>query len=416
MRLNHKVGEGRSISVFLPASKSIALRAEILAAIFSDKVLVDYTPDNDDCLDLSLALNELSSNREDAEGHEYYLGNGAAPLRFFTAYASSLGNFNGIITCSEQLKKRPMAPLVDALRSGGVDIECLEREGYPPLHVRGKNIAGIEGKFGCDVSSQFTSALMMASLVWAKPYKEPYDDSMVSRPYVEMTGKMIDAFVKLSDSAIETPSIYKIESDWSSASYFYELAMLLPGLEIHIENLTEPEKSLQGDSACAEIFENFGVQTKFYADGSAVIKGDNSIISHLAAKNETICLNLSDTPDLVPAVVVGLCLRELPFIIEGIGHLRYKESDRISSLVLELSKAGYVFENKSNALAWLGHRIEPATHISFDSHNDHRIAMALAVSVVKLGEIEITNAECVSKSFPDFYNQLKKIGLETDSL
>lgn len=404
---NKVIGKGR---VRLPASKSVALRAEILSEIFGRCIFLENKPVCDDFIDLQSALEKCRKAIKDAEFAEYVFRDGAAPLRFFLAYAASLEGFRGVIRCSDRLKKRPLAPLIDVLRRAGAVVECIEREGFPPLKVCGSRLSWNGGDPGYSISSQFASALTMASLLWEKPYELPEDLRIVSAPYVEMTIKLIDRFLSVSAREEECgKEIYSVENDWSAASYFYELLLSDPKREIVIENLTRPGLSVQGDAACAEIFGRFGVRSEFKANGSIKLTADHTLINRLAQSEVPVELNLCDTPDLVPAVTVGLCLAGIKFIIEGVGHLRHKESDRLSALTAELAKAGFLLQNNGKALAWKGQRRKVNSPYVFDSHGDHRIAMALAVMACKLEEIEIINAECVSKSFPDFFDELKKL-------
>lgn len=394
----------------LPYSKSVALRAEILARIFSEDILLCYNPNCDDTAYLSTALSRLEAGCGMNEEFVYDLGSGAAPFRFFLAYASSVPSFRGVITCSEQLKKRPLAPLVEALRKAGAEIEYLETEGYPPVRVRGGNLLWTSGSFGSDISSQFTSALMMASLVWDKPYEEPVGQDIVSRPYVEMTRKMIDRFRCWSQDSNRIQHIYNVEKDWSAASYFYELVLAAPEISIIIDGLPNPVDSVQGDCACARIFETLGVKTEFLPDGKIRLSADTGIISRLSGRKEPMLFNMRETPDLVPALTVGACLAGIRFVIEGIGHLRHKESDRLAALTRQLAKAGYELINKDESLAWLGKRLALENVLVFDSYGDHRIAMSMSIAAVKLGDIIVEDAGCVSKSFPDFFEQLEKAG------
>lgn len=405
-----------SDAIGLPSSKSVALRAEVLSMIYSNAVIINDCSPCDDYLCLKQNLDLFRENQDSLTERKYCFGDGAAPLRFFLAYAAAQPNFYGKIDGSDQLRNRPLAPLVDALRKAGAKIEYLKEDGRLPVRVKGNVLAWPENtpvEIGTEISSQFLSALMMSSLIWEKPFVLPDNLTVVSAPYIEMTRRMIEQFIGFSDKYDETgePTIYYIEEDWSAASYFYELVLGDPHKTVLFKSLISPEHSVQGDSACAEIFDKIGVKTEFTPYGGVKIFADKKHVKEHGRKGETLELNLRDTPDLVPAVVAGLCMAGIPFYIDGIGHLRHKESDRLAALATELAKAGYALDNKGESLAWDGKRLAVEGPVCFDSHGDHRMAMSLAVMAVKLGEVTIKDARCVSKSFPDFFNEIEKTGL-----
>lgn len=386
----------------------------VLSAVFCDSVMLGSSSDCEDCVDLRVALDMLFDLYDAPDDFEYHFKAGAAPLRFFLAYAASQKAFHGIINCDAHLKTRPLQPLIEALRKAGARIECLEREGFPPLKVKGSDIEGLDGSFGIEQSSQFTSALMMASLIWDKEYLPPKGASIVSGPYVEMTRKMIAQFKKIDDEAEAKgyPIIYNVEKDWSAASYFYELILADPSKKITFDSLVAPAESLQGDSRCAEIFARAGVRTIYKEDGRVEISADEEKIKSLAEADDLLSFDLCDTPDLVPALAVGLCLAGIRFTISGIGHLKFKESDRLSVLSKEMARAGYLLRVDESSLSWEGKRVDPDPSRRFDSHDDHRIAMALSILTVRLGKIRISKSNCVAKSFPRFFEELEKTGIE----
>ena len=259
-------------AVNLPGSKSVAARAYVLNAIFNGWFMLTNIPDCDDTSDLGFALFKGEEEYDNPDA-VYNLGSGATSLRFFLAYMASQPLFNGIIDCSPSLRRRPLAPLVDALRQAGADIEYLEEEGRPPLRVRGRALNGDGVKLAPGVSSQFESAMMMASLIWDSPYV-PQSAPGVSRPYVEMTARMIEEMRRMVDENDNGfTMLYKIETDWSAASYFYELALIRPGRRFTLPGLRPPGESLQGDSACVDIFGRLGVDSEFDGEGNLVICG-----------------------------------------------------------------------------------------------------------------------------------------------
>lgn len=388
--------------VRLPTSKSIAARALILAYVNGNATELRGLPDCDDTRELAEAMHML---REDMAGcRSYDLGTGGTSLRFFLALAASLPGFDARIDCSDALRSRPLKPLIDSLRQAGADIECLRQEGYAPLHVKGRVLDGSGVAVSGAASSQFRSALMMVSQLWTVPFTDAEDAHGVSLPYVSMTRRMVEIFR-------ERPSKFVIEPDWSALSYFYEYALLRPDMDVEVENMPPVEGSLQGDSACAAIFGGLGVETRINPDGSGVLRGNKEMIERLRDAKETVSIDMKDVPDLVPALAVGLCCAGIRFRMTGIGHLRHKESNRLSALSEEMSKAGYRLEAGEDSLSWEGARLPSGEDETHFAHRDHRIAMALAVTAVTRRHVSIRGAEAVTKSFPTFFAQLAQLGI-----
>lgn len=401
LTLKYREPDADMALVRLPASKSVAARALILSHVYPGSLLLSNMPDCDDTRELSHALNILA---EGNPGDAYDLGSGGTSLRFFLAFAASIPGFEGIIDCSEALRRRPLSPLIDALRRAGADIECLGKDGCAPVRVRGGRLDGKGVEVDDRISSQYVSALMMASPLWIHPF-DYKPAGGVSRPYVEMTSRMIDYV-----SNVETAEIYNIEEDWSAASFIYEYALLNPRMSIGLGCLEKRGESLQGDSACEGIFGKIGVDTWRDGDGCVRIKGNGDAIGKLRESVEPVEINLKDTPDLAPALAVGMCMAGIKYRLTGVAHLRHKESDRISTLVEELAKAGFRLEAGSDSLTWHG-EYAGRSGCAFSSHGDHRIAMAMAVAAVVLGEVAIEGAEAVSKSFPVFYEEAARLGI-----
>lgn len=412
VELRFNITQSDEAVITLPGSKSISLRALVLANVFTDEVMLNGLSDSDDCLDLRRAFQTFKV--EGADRRLYSFGYGAAPLRFFLAFAASCPGFRGTLQCMPELQRRPIKPLIEALRSAGAKIDCLGGDETFPLYVEGRKLSFVGDRVAPEISSQFASALLMASLLWDQEYVVRKSSGAVSFPYVEMTKKMIGQFRKIHHEATDdTPVIYKIEKDWSAASYFYELALLLPDVKIRLTGMSDPAKSLQGDSRCAEIFRTLGVDTTFDSNGDALLSCSMNRLVQLKSAEFPLVLNMADTPDLVPALTVALCMAGIKFRIEQIGHLRHKESDRIEALAQELIKCGYIPETGADSIAWSGNTIHPETPFIINSHGDHRIAMAFAAAAIKFKSVIISGAECVSKSFPDFFGQLRKIGIDT---
>ncbi|MDE6071531.1 MAG: hypothetical protein K2G53_03140 [Muribaculaceae bacterium] len=382
--------------VILPGSKSMAARLLILDYIRGERSVRGGLPECDDTQFLAKAMQDLCRR---PSGGSFYLGSGAASLRFFVALVASLEGFEGEIEVSPQLARRPLAPLVDALRSVGAEINYLRNEGYPPLFIKGKKLRGGKVSVNGAVSSQFISAIMMASKLWMTPAEIEIAGKQVSTPYIELTRRMIEA----SGSC-------ELEADWSAAAFFYEAALLTPGREIRIANLTPPEKSLQGDAGVAGLFHLLGVESDWQENGDVVIKGNKDIIEKMRRLPEPLELDLGSMPDAVPALAVGMAMAGIRYRFINIGHLRHKESNRLEVLKTELEKIGIAADTTQDSLVWSGGRMPMAENEVIECSDDHRIAMAFAPAAARLDYISIRDPECVDKSFPDYFDQLEKIG------
>ena len=358
------------IEIKLPGSKSIAARALILDRVYGLGLTFVNMPDCDDTRELRAALRALDSGCR-----RFDLGTGGTSLRFFMAYVASLPGFECTVDCSDALRRRPLAPLVDALRSAGAEIECLGAEGYAPLRIKGARLDGRNVHVNTSISSQFASALMLVADMWQTPVLIHDAAKVVSRPYLEMTRRMVADFRALKTSGVRN---YAIEPDWSAASYFYEYRLLNPTVEFQICGLVPPSISLQGDARCAELFAHPGGE-----------------------------MDMRSTPDLVPALAVGLCVAGIGYSMSGVANLRYKESNRLAAISEEMAKAGYILEVTEDSLSWRGTRCEPEAAPEFDAHGDHRIAMALWAA----GFRNIRGRESVSKSFPSFFEEISKLPL-----
>ena len=422
-------------AICLPGSKSMAARALVIKRMLGSATRLEGMPDCNDTRELTAAMNRLAewerarkhqgeegSEAKEGEGGlpgdtegvvEFDMGEGGTSLRFFLAVAASTPGLPARIDCAEGLRRRPLKPLVDVLRRAGAEISYLGEEGKAPVMVRGKRLdgAGIEEteefRAAAKVSSQFVSALMMASLGWEHRVDGDKVEG-VSRPYIEMTARMMERLE-------QRPEVYRIEPDWSASSYFYEYE-LITGRKVRFEGDPDPAESLQGDARIAGITAFVMLEMP---DGWRVVPG--------ALNGVAIELSMNETPDLVPALAAGLCFSGTEFRLVDVGHLRVKETDRIAAVCGELAKAGFELgvgdvqlENprrESVYMEWKGTRNgngeEPRagrTYI-YDSHNDHRMAMAMAMTAVAGGEVVIEGAEAVRKSFPGYYDEIRKLGI-----
>lgn len=387
------------IEIDLPVSKSLALRS---MAIDYVKVLKAASDDLrpceagacDDVRYFDGALRKLLESARSGRSVEIPIGDGAAPMRILTALAASTPGCDVTVIPSPQLAARPHAPLIESLRSLGAVIGPSPVAGGA-LHIKGERLAGGEVETEVSRSSQYVTALMLASPLWQNSLSLRFSSRPVSHPYIEMT-----------EEAMRRPD-FTPESDWSAASYFFEWASLHPGVQIHLHGLISPEESLQGDAVCAEIFSELGVKATI-DNGGIVIEGSATSDVHLPFRRDC-----RDCPDLVPALAAALCFGGRKFCIEGIGHLRYKESDRISSITEALGHLGFVLTATSGSIVWDGRRVPVSDGAVIDCHGDHRIAMALCpamtAGVPELPRYDMLGMDCVRKSFPNFEDQMKKL-------
>ncbi|NDP21314.1 MAG: 3-phosphoshikimate 1-carboxyvinyltransferase [Paludibacter sp.] len=387
------------VNINLPASKSISNRALILDALSYSPYDIDNLSD---CDDTNVLINALDSNDT-----TFDIGAAGTSMRFLTAFLSkTVGEW--IITGSERMKLRPIKLLVDALNSLGARIEYIENEGFPPLRIFGSALMGGEIHLKGNVSSQYISALMMIAPTMYKGLKIVLEGKIISKPYIKMTMEMMEEYgleVEFVDNIIRIepqeyqPIPYKVESDWSAASYWYEVLSIVGKGGVFLNGLTE--NSYQGDSKVAELFEQLGVKTS-YLDEGVLLSPNDSITSRME-------YNFSDQPDLTQTFAVTCCLKGIPFKFSGLESLKIKETDRIAALINELGKLGYVvYEPAESQLAWDGERCEPAAKISIATYADHRMAMAFAPAAL-VTPISIEEPHVVSKSYPNFWADFEKL-------
>jgi 3-phosphoshikimate 1-carboxyvinyltransferase len=392
-------------SINLPASKSISNRALILNALAKSSYPVENLSDSDDT---SVLLNALQSS-----GPDFDIGAAGTSMRFLTAYLSQVEG-NWTITGSERMKNRPIGILVDALRSVGAEIDYGEKEGFPPLHIRGKKLKGGEITLNGGVSSQYISALMMIAPCLEQGLKIRLEGNIISKPYIQMTKGLMEFFgikVIWEGQNIEiTPQRYipvsfRVESDWSAASYWYEIRALAP--EASVELLGLEENSLQGDAKVKELFAR---HCELRGTKQEAIQNNNRLL-HYARNDEVRLYDFTNEPDLAQTLVVTCCLLNIPFRFTGLQSLRIKETDRMTALQTELRKLGYIIHAEANSvLEWTGEKCEPEQHPVIATYEDHRMAMAFAPVCLKTREIQIANPAVVSKSYPRFWLDLAQAG------
>lgn len=391
-------------TIDLPLSKSVSARALVINALTQPQAVI-RPEDIAQCDDIAALILALGSDHGAIS-----VGASATAMRLLTAYYAARRGSDVTLGGTESLNARPVAILVDALRALGADISYLGEEGYPPLAIKGKDLSGGSITIDATESSQHVSALMLIAPLLAEPLQITLAGNAVSMPYIRMTAQMMErcgAAVTIERDVITTaPAQYRApstplrERDWSAAAFWYEIAAVTAGW-VTLRGMHH--KALQGDAAIADIFPRLGVLTE-WTDEGAELSATPDLYSRLD-------LDVSDIPDTVPALVATCCLIGVPFTLKGVGRLRIKESDRVGALIAEMAKIGCPLTMEgSDTLVWEGTRLPITEMPVFDSHGDHRIAMALAAVSCFVPDIIIKGAEAVSKSYPDFWADMQEAG------
>lgn len=407
MQLKYIITPPKSVqtTIQLPASKSISNRALILNALSLSTAPIKNLSD---CEDTQVIIDAFNSN-----SNQFDIKAAGTAMRFLTAFLAGMDG-NWIIGGSKRMHERPIHPLVETLIALGADIEYIEKDGYPPLNIKGKKLKGGEVYLSGNISSQFISALLMVGPIMENGLIMHIENEIVSKPYIQLTiGLMAKYGVKVNWEG-NTISVkqqkYKpveitVESDWSAASYWYEIASLIPGSEITLKGLTK--ESLQGDSNVVNLFTDMGVTTEFESDGI--------IIRSIKKRTKKFFHNFVNEPDLVQTFAAACCFKNTHFLFSGIQSLKIKETDRVQAMINEFKKLGYVLkENEIGMLEWDGERCEPVVNPSIDTYDDHRMAMSFTPGAITLGSININDPHVVSKSYPQFWNDLKHAGFKIE--
>ncbi len=395
-------------SVDLPASKSISNRALILHALSGG---VQRPMNLSDCDDTSVMIRALEQHGAEIDIHA-----AGTAMRFLTAYLSTQKGSH-LLTGSARMKQRPIRLLVDALRALGADIQYAESEGFPPLLIQGQPLPGQEITLAGSVSSQYISALLMIGPTLPMGLTIHLTGQLISVPYINLTLSLMahyGASARWTDERTirVEPGTYQdvpftVESDWSAASYWYEMmALWQPQTEFPspcIELIGLFPRSSQGDSRGADLFAKLGVHTAFTSRGVE--------LSRLGVPVARMVADLVDIPDLAQTFVVTCCLMGIPFRFSGLQSLRIKETDRITALQQELHKIGYVVKDEADSiLSWNGERCPAEEHPVIATYDDHRMALAFAPAILRLPSLAIAHPVVVSKSYPTYWRHLAAAG------
>lgn len=397
--------EGKNLhgNINISGSKSESNRLLTLRA-YTSFFNINNLSDSDDTKTM---ISSLKSDKE-----EINIGHAGTAMRFLTSYYSSIVNSSKILTGSSRMKERPILILVEALNNLGADIEYIDKKGYPPIKINGKLIYGNEIALPADVSSQYVSSLMMLGVSINQGLKIKLSTKITSLPYIHMTKKIIERIggivdIKPDEIIIKQLVSNKIpdqivESDWSSASYFYSLVALSDSSDITLSSFFN--NSIQGDSRIVDIYKQFGVETKFLNDKIYLKK--NNI--HLP---DSISINLRDNPDLAQTIVVTCLGLGVDCKLEGLHTLKLKETDRLLALKREIEKFEVDCVTISNQSITLKNNSKLKSGVSINTYDDHRMAMSFA-PLSMINPIIIINPEVVSKSYLNFWNDLESLGFK----
>lgn len=392
-----------NVEIEIGGSKSESNRLLILQAQFSN-ISIKNLSKSDDTLVLQEGLKTTNGTVD--------VQHAGTAMRFLTAYFAVTEGAEIILTGSQRMQERPIGILVDALKSLGADIEYLKNPGYPPLQIKGKKLVKNTVRIQADVSSQYISALMLASSMLPDGLHILLEGKTTSMPYLEMTFSLLRKLgikASFNKNEIYIPSakeiddvVLTVESDWSSASYFYSLVALSESFEIQLANFST--ESLQGDSALAAIYNTLGVETKFSSSEKVLLSKKNVELP------DSILLDLSNTPDLAQTIAVSCFGLGIGCRLTGLHTLKIKETDRLVALKTELEKLGGKVKIDKDSL-----QLEKLCKIipgkTIETYQDHRMAMAFAPIALRTN-LTINNAEVVSKSYPNFWKDLEKTGIE----
>ena len=409
LKLNHSEIKNKQ-QILISGSKSETNRLLLLHAQFPE-ITLQNASNSDDSEVIIRALCDAAKHKIDnSQPLLIDIHHAGTAMRFLTAYFATVSNTEVILTGSKRMQQRPIKILVDALREMGATIHYENVEGYPPLKIIGTKILQNKATLNADVSSQYISALLLVAPSLCNGLRLNLKGAITSLPYIQMTLALLSEIGVESSFTNNTivikprtynlqPTTVLVESDWSSASYFYSIVALSPiGTSITLSSFKE--NSLQGDSELANLYQHFGVGTKFI---------DNSIIiEKLKVTDDIISFDLNQTPDLAQTIAVTAFGLGCECYLSGLHTLKIKETDRLLALQNELTKLGATVETSSNTIKIFPSEIT-ASDIYVNTYDDHRMAMAFAPLALKTSLI-IRNAEVVSKSYPSFWEDLKSIG------
>lgn len=396
--------------ISLPSSKSISNRALIINALSYSPYPLRNLSDSDDTKVLQAALYSNNS--------KFDIGHAGTAMRFLTAFlAKIVGSWE--VTGSERMQQRPISILVDALRELGAKIEYIKNEGFPPLRITGSHLSGKTIELDGSISSQYISALLLIAPTLENGLMLKLAGEITSRSYIELTLGLMARFgiqYQWEGNTITVPEQnyfpidFTVESDWSGASYWYEILALCDSGEIFLENLELD--SLQGDAGIADWFNPFGIVSTQQDGGVLLSKTENS-------SPEILIHDFIENPDVAQTMACLCVARKIRFHFSGLKTLKIKETNRIAALQNELAKFGAeVTEPSEGELAWDG-KINAELAVEkplIETYHDHRMALAFAPMALAGKPLLIDDPMVITKSYPDFWNDLKKAGFTVSEI
>ncbi|WP_338376770.1 3-phosphoshikimate 1-carboxyvinyltransferase [uncultured Flavobacterium sp.] len=400
-------------SINVTGSKSETNRLLLLQALYPNIELKNISQSDDsNVMEEALRNSQLTThNSQLIDVHH-----AGTAMRFLTAFFAIQENREIVLTGSSRMKERPIKILVEALKELGAEITYVENEGFPPIRIKGQKITKNKVFLKADVSSQYISALLLIAPKLENGLQLTLEGEITSIPYIKMTLALLNEIgvetsfennvIKVNPQFTIHNSQFVIESDWSSASYFYSIVALSEiGTEIKLSSYKQ--NSLQGDSALAEIYKDFGVETIFQENSILLRKSNNCQLS-------IINCQLNNSPDIAQTIAVTCFGLGIGCHLTGLHTLKIKETDRLEALKTELSKLGAIISVTNDSLI-IEQSKNQIIESSINTYQDHRMAMAFAPLALKTSII-INEAEVVSKSFPTFWQDLKDLGFKISDI
>lgn len=389
--------------IAISGSKSETNRMLILQALFPE-IELKNSSNSDDSRAMTYAL---QSDSDVIDIHH-----AGTAMRFLTSYFAILEGRMVILTGSERMQQRPIEKLVDALREMGADIEFTKNDGFPPIKIVGQKLSASKVSIDASVSSQFISSLMLIGSKLPRGLEIQLQGKITSKPYLQLSIDLLNSVgieavmrndsILISDKEQIAKTVFAVESDWSSASYFYSFVALSSFGE-SLKLSTFKKNSSQGDSSLIEIYKNFGVQTSFEDESIVLTKISTD------DPDSDLFFDLSDTPDLAQTIVVTALGQNRNCILTGLHTLKIKETDRLVALQAELTKFGASVNITENSLE-LSSIPRLNNNVLVQTYQDHRMAMAFAPLVLRTN-LSISESEVVTKSYPNFWSDLFKLGI-----
>jgi 3-phosphoshikimate 1-carboxyvinyltransferase len=411
LNLKHSTCKLKS-EIEITGSKSETNRLLLLQALYSN-LKIENASNSDDS---EVMISALTANSQLTTHNSHIdIHHAGTAMRFLTAFFAQKEGSEVVLTGSSRMQERPIQILVDALKQLGSDIEYVNNYGFPPLSIWGKKLNKNQVSLPANISSQYISALLLIAPKLEKGLELTLIGEITSIPYIKMTLALLNEIgvetsflgnkISVKPCTVEVNNTITIESDWSSASYYYSIIALSEiGTEITLSSYKQ--NSLQADAILADIYKNFGVETIFNDNKSITILKTNK------HKYSSINLDLNNSPDIAQTIAVTCFGLEIACHLSGLHTLKIKETDRLEALKTELTKLGAIIEVTNESLTLVASS-KINSNSSIVTYQDHRMAMAFAPLALKTN-ISIQNAEVVSKSYPTFWEDLKIVGFQID--